>query len=102
MSRAERAKQFMPFSPLKGYDELVDTKERVYTSKRELGEEDLNALNDKLSSIKKRDIVKVTYYDKDCYVTISGMVSSIDLIYKTITIIKTKILFENISEIVTT
>jgi hypothetical protein len=99
MSRVERAKQFMPFSPLKGYDDLVSNKERIYTTKRELAEDDLIALNNKLLLIKKRDMVKITYYDTDAYVTILGMVSSIDIVYNTITVVKTKISFKDISDI---
>ena len=40
MSRAERARQFMPFSPLRGYDELLLSKTREPTPKRELSEYD--------------------------------------------------------------
>lgn len=35
MSRAERAKIFMPFSALKGYEEAIDEKQRETTERME-------------------------------------------------------------------
>ena len=99
MSRGERAKQFMPFSPLKGYGDLVKNQARVYTEKTELSEEDAINLGKTLSLLKKRDMVKVTYYDVDSYLTIEGMISQIDIVLKNLTVINTKIKFEDIKNI---
>ena len=39
MSPAERAKQFMPFAALKGYEEALRQKEKIVVEKIELSEE---------------------------------------------------------------
>ena len=39
MAVADRAKIFMPFAALKGYDEAVDDKKKLYTKRIELTEE---------------------------------------------------------------
>lgn len=99
MSRADRAKQFMPFSALKGFEELVKNEQRMISSKRELSEEDVFSISKTLSSIKKRMMVRVTYYDTDAYLETEGLVSSIDFVFKKIVVVRTEIPFENISNI---
>ena len=99
MSRAERAKQFMPFAALRGYDDVVKQKERLTCDKRELTEEQIVELSKTVSEIKKGDIVKVTYYKLDAYYTLIGAVTAIDLTLKYIAIIKTVIPFDDILNI---
>lgn len=45
MSREERAKQFMPFAALKGYEEALRKKEKILMSKKGLSEEDQRECN---------------------------------------------------------
>lgn len=52
MSNAERAKQFMPFAALRGYDEAISQREVLYTPLLELGEEQRDALDARLRQIK--------------------------------------------------
>ena len=51
MSPADRAKQFMPFAALKGYEETLRAKEKVVVPKTELSEEMLEDLDRKLHQI---------------------------------------------------
>ena len=44
-------------------------------------------------------IIKVTYYQTDGYVTLEGMISNIDIVYKKITIVETQINFRDILKI---
>ena len=99
MSRRDRAKQFLPFNSLRGYYDLIREKEKEVTPKRELSNDDLLELSNKLKEIKKNMMVKITFYDVDSYKTISGLVSKIDFTYKYIVIVKTKISFNDISVI---
>jgi hypothetical protein len=39
MSRADRAKIFMPFAALKGYDEAIEEKQKLIKEKMELSED---------------------------------------------------------------
>ena len=48
MRRADRAKQFMPFAALTGYEEIMEERETLYTPFRELSEEQRDRLDQKL------------------------------------------------------
>ncbi|MBQ9196403.1 MAG: hypothetical protein IJ157_04085 [Clostridia bacterium] len=48
MPRADRAKQFMPFAALKGYDEAISDKQIIYEPRMELGDEQRDRLDDAL------------------------------------------------------
>lgn len=100
MPREERAKQFMPFDPLKGYRDALKEKERIVVPKMELSDEQKEALDWKLQQIKIQDIVTVVYFQRDEYVKVTGMVSRIDVSSRILKIVNTKIPFEDISEIV--
>ena len=100
MNRRDRAKQFLPFNSLRGYYDLIREKEKEITPKRELSDYDIEMINNKLLTINKNMMVKVTFYDTDSYKTIEGLVSKIDLNNKYIVIVKTKISFNDISEVI--
>ena len=92
---SDRARQFMPFSPLKGYYDLIGKCERIKEPKIELTEDMLEIISQKLNKIEKGIMIKVKYYDVDSYVEIEGMISNIDKIYNNLTVIKTVIKFED-------
>ena len=96
---SDRARQFMPFSPLKGYYDLIEKCERIKEPKIELTEDMLEIISQKLNKIEKGIMIKVKYYDVDSYVEIEGKISNIDKIYNNLTVIKTVIKFEDISDI---
>ena len=79
MSQADRAKQFMPFAALKGYDEALRAKEKVVVPRAELSEEMAEELDRRLHQIQKNDVVTVVYYDKEAYLRVTGMVSRLDM-----------------------
>lgn len=94
-----RAKQFMPFSPLKGYYDLIEKCERIKEPKIELTDDMQEIISQKLNEIKSGMIAKVKYYDVDSYVETEGVVSNIDKVYGKLTVIKTVIRFEDIYDI---
>ena len=94
--RASRAAQFMPFAALTGYYELARQQERISELRHELTEEEAEALSRAMAQVKRGDIVRVTYYDWDCYKTISGMVARIDTVYRRLQVVKTTIPFDDI------
>ena len=57
MAVADRAKIFMPFAALKGYDEAVDDKKKLYTKRIELTEERKEEL-DRQIYLLKNSIIK--------------------------------------------
>ena len=97
--KTDRARQFMPFASLKGYYDMVREKEKIISEKRELSEYKAEILSNKLLRVKKGMVVRAVYYHIDGYVKAEGMVSNIDFDFRTITIIKTKIPFDDIYDI---
>ena len=99
MSKVDRAKQFLPFNSLRGFYELVKNKEKFIEQKRELSDDELDILSFKFNQLTIGKVVKIKYYDKDGYVSFQGMISNIDTIFKSITLVDTLIRFEDIAEI---
>lgn len=96
---SDRARQFAPFSALKGFHELIKQKERVITAKKELSEDDLLVLTEKMLQVEKGIIVKIVHFCEGEYISTEGVVTEIDSIYRTLTIVKKKIRFEDIIDI---
>jgi hypothetical protein len=99
MDRGIRAKQFMPFDALKGFREAITEKERIIVPKRDLSEEQKEELERKLRQIKKKEIITVEFFQNSEYVQITGMVTRIDEISRTLDIVNTRIAFRDISSL---
>lgn len=99
MSRADRAKQFMPFAALKGYPEALRKKEKQVVPKIELSEEYREELDRKLHQIRKNEMISVIYFCQNEYLKVTGIVSRIDEIARIIKVVNTKISFEDIYDI---
>lgn len=100
MSHQDRAKQFMPFSALKGLEEAFRKKEKIRVPKIEVSEEYAEELDRKFHFIKKQDVVTVTYFCKNEYLKKTGIVARIDLYARILQIVNTKIGFDDIYDIV--
>ena len=94
-----RAKQFMPFAALKGFEEALRERERIVVEKIELSEEKLEELDQALMQIRRNDMIKVIYLCQDEYLQMEGMVSRIDRDARVLQVVHTKIRFEDIYEI---
>ena len=99
MSRIDRAKQFMPFAALRGYESMIKSCEVIPCEREELTEEQAQILSNIVAKIKKGDIVLVRYYKNNGYTIIEGAVTFIDLAIKKISVIKTEISFYDIISI---
>lgn len=99
MPISDRAKQFMPFAALKGLPEALAAKERIVVSKVELSEEMAEELDRKMHLLRKGEIATITYFHKDEYLKITGMVARIDESSRLLQIVNTKIAFEDILEV---
>ena len=99
MSREERAKQFMPFAALQGYPEALQKKEKIVVPKVELSEDYQEELNRILLQVKVNDMITVTYFQKDEYLKVTGMVSKIDKSARFLQIVHTKIPLDDIYQI---
>lgn len=83
-SYAGRAKQFLPYASLRGYDKIVEEKNRVKSPRRELGEDGAEELSRTLLSLSRGARASLTYYNVDAYVTREVEFISIDEIRRTI------------------
>lgn len=99
MSREERAKQFMPFAALKGYEDALREKERMIVPKIELTEEMKAELDFKIHQIELRDIVTVIYFKNGEYLQVTGMVSRVDMDARMLKVVNTRIPFEDIYDL---
>ncbi len=100
MSTADRAKQFMPFSALKGLEDALKEKEKIIVPKIELSEDSAAELDRKMHAIKRGKIATIVYYDNENYLKITGMVAQIDENKRIMQIVNTKINFDDIYDII--
>jgi len=94
-----RAKQFVPFAAVKGYEEALRAKEKIVVEKIELSEEKKAELDFKLHQIQKNDMVTVVYFYQDEYIRLEGMVSRLDTDARVLKVVNTKIPFEDIYDL---
>lgn len=70
---ADRAMQFAPFASLKGYYESIRLQERTTEPRKELSEDEAEAISSTLNKLKVGTTVKIRYYDIDSYTNIEGV-----------------------------
>ena len=99
MPISQRAKQFAPFAALKGFEEAIAQKQKIYLRKPDLSEEMAQKLDDDIKKTKKGEKITVTYYYDGEFFDVSGIVKNLDLIYKTIAIDNNIIPIEDIFKI---
>jgi len=94
--KASRAKQFLPFASLKGYYDEIRERQRIIEPKRERSEEENILLSHQMNQLKKGMMIKVKHYVKDAYEITEGLVTQVDPVFHTLTIVKNKISLEDI------
>ena len=101
MPRENRAKQFAPFSAVKGHAEAIQAKEKLVVPRRVLSEDAAEILNRTILRIRKKDIVTAVYYCEEDgqYLQVTGMVSRIDLWEGVLQVVETEILFKNLFDL---
>ncbi len=99
MPVADRAKQFMPFSAVKGLSEALSAKERIIIPKAELSPEMADELDCKMHQLKCGHIACVIFFQKDQYIKATGMVARIDETSRLLQIVNTRISFDDIYDI---
>ena len=95
----DRAKIFSSFNPLYTLEKALKAQEREKSEKLELDESKIEEILNKISKLKLADKVKMTYHDGRGYANIEGLVSNVNLMDKSITIVKHKIRFGDICEV---
>ena len=93
---ADRAMQFAPFAALKGYYEAVRIQERITEPRKELSEDEAEAISNTLNKLRVGTTVKIRYYDIDAYTNIEGVVTELNPSYRRLKVIKIVIPFDDI------
>lgn len=96
MDRENRAKQFMPFSALKGYDVALRQEEQIIIPQIEFSDEYMEELGRKLQQLQPGEKITVEYYWNGVYKKIWGTVNKIDTIYRYLWIDDKKIGFDSL------
>lgn len=91
ISRDDRARQFLPFDALKGFSDAIREKEVEYVEKKELSDEQIEEICNKINELEKDDKVEIKYYKNKQYKEITGNIQEINYSKKKI------ILYENIN-----
>ena len=95
----DRARQFSPFSPLKGFYKKILEKEKVIVPRHEILEDKARDLSYKLNMLEVGIIASVIYYYEGEYIKKEGMVSKVDFELNKLTIVTTDIYFDDIWDI---
>jgi len=98
---ADRAKLFIPFDALTGFDEALRKKEKCVKKRLVLSEDQIEYINEILSQLEAGDMAELKYY-KDCesgYTAISGMISDINTERNCVFVDGKKIRFKDIYDI---
>ena len=103
MPVSERAKQFAPFSALRGLEDALAKKEAelLYEEKKILSDEAVASLNRVLCRVEEGMTVRAEYYDERVrrYLTVRGEVEVHDRLYGTVRISGVVIMYDEISGI---
>lgn len=103
MDPGHRAKQFMPFAALKGFEQELEAAEFRPVEKVVFSEDAAEELDRKLHEVRPGDMVSVIYYKKTArggtYLTRTGMVAKVDLIDRSLTLVKERIPFADLYDI---
>ena len=99
MNRQDRAKQFMPFAALKGYEEALRQRENDAEPRIILGEDGAVELDRKLRSLTVGSRVKIRHYRKRCYAVSEGIVNGIMYDRGQLRVGKENIKYEDIVEL---
>ena len=86
MSRADRAKLFVPFDALKALQEILREKEKEVEERKDLSEESLMELQEELNKVEIGSNVLIKYYKNKKYIDTTGIVTKINFVKKKIII----------------
>lgn len=84
MTLLQRAKQFMPFAALKGFQEMLEETAAYKEGRKRLSEEQLEELDRQLHSMVRGQRVRVVYYTRGQYHQVEGVLDAINHVHRTI------------------
>ena len=94
MDMEHRASQFAPFAALTGFEEKIDSKNKIKMNKKLLSNDIKDDLDNKLHLIEEHldKEIEITYYSNDKYIKIRTYIKKIDKINKKIILVNKNII----------
>ena len=92
----DRAKIFSSFNPLSTLEKALKAQEREKSEKLDLDESTIEDILGEIGKLKPADKAKITYHDGQGYANIEGLVSNVNLMDKSLTVVKTRVKFDDI------
>ena len=96
MPNEARAKQFMPFAALKGFEEALSLQEQKFQQKAALDEEEIEKINRVLNKLSVGDKTRLIYFYEGRYTPVNGEIKNIDPHRQYLEIGEMRIYFEDI------
>ena len=92
----DRAAQFKPFAALRGYYDLISACERVVEPRPVLSEDESYELSRRILDLARGEMVRVAYYEEGTVVTQTGAVGQLDMVERTLAVVKKRIPLDDI------
>lgn len=86
----------MPFAALTGYYQMIREMQRVVEERHELTDEEAASLDRVLSSVRRGDLVRVRYYERDGYVSRTDIVRQVDPMLRKVRLTHMDIPFDDV------
>lgn len=99
MSRIDRAKQFMPFSPLSGLERALAERARIVAPRPELTPDAAELLDRRLRELQGGETVTAVWYTEDGRKTVTDTVVSVDVYTRTLILSRSVIGFDDLYDI---
>lgn len=96
---ADRARQFVPFAALKGYESMAHSREFIAMPRHEVTAEESRIFSETVSCLRKGDRVRVAYYRQERCRTIEGAFVDKDEALRMMRVETTDISFDEIESI---
>ncbi|MBS5478319.1 MAG: hypothetical protein KHY83_06610 [Coriobacteriia bacterium] len=97
-AEANRARQFIPFAALRGYEEVISKQAHPVETRHVLSADEARGLSWKIEHLHRGERVRVTYYsaEDEAYACTEGTLGQIDTISKTISVADHRIGFSDL------
>ena len=96
MERSERAKQFMPFSPLSGLEKALAERAKITVSRPELSPDAAELLDRRLRQLQAGESVTAVFYTPNGQKTVTDRVLAVDLRARTLVLFGLSVAFDDL------
>ena len=97
-ANVNRARQFIPFAALRGFDGLVEERSHVDEPRHELTPEQAEELSRAVASLSRGEHIRATFYEeaRGAYVSLEGAVGQVDPTFGTLRVSGRRIRFSDL------